>query len=84
MLGASAPAPVARRPGDGGTVTLSHREREIASLVAAGNTNPEIARALFLSPKTIEAHMRRIFAKLGVSSRAQVAAEIARENPPIA
>ena len=79
LLGASAPSPVARRPGDVGTVALSRREREIADLVAAGNTNPQIARALFLSPKTIEAHMRRIFAKLDVTSRAQVAAVVARE-----
>jgi len=80
VLGASAPAPVARRPGDAGTTQLSRREREVAALVAAGNSNPEIAQALYLSPKTIEGHMRRIFEKLGVSSRAEVAATIARQN----
>jgi ATP/maltotriose-dependent transcriptional regulator MalT len=80
-LGAAAPAPVHRRPGDSGTTQLSMREREVATLVAAGNSNPEIATALYLSPKTIEGHMRRIFEKLGVSSRAQVAATIAREEP---
>jgi DNA-binding CsgD family transcriptional regulator len=74
------PAPVARRAGDLGTIALSRREREVAQLVAAGNSNPEIGRALFLSPKTIEGHMSRIFAKLGVSSRAQVAAAIAADE----
>jgi DNA-binding CsgD family transcriptional regulator len=81
-LGASAPAAVPRRRGDAGTAELSKREREIAALVAAGNSNPQIGRALFLSPKTIEGHMRRIFDKLGVSSRAEVAATIAREEGP--
>ena len=80
LLGAAAPAPVARRPGDSGTQQLSRREREIAGLVAAGNSNPEIAQALYLSPKTIEGHMRRIFAKLSVSSRAEVAATVASEE----
>ncbi|HWF75415.1 MAG TPA: LuxR C-terminal-related transcriptional regulator, partial [Solirubrobacteraceae bacterium] len=79
-LGAPAPAPVARRPGDAGTTELSRREREVAHLVAAGNTNPEIAQALYLSPKTVEGHMRRIFEKLRVTSRAQVAATVAREE----
>jgi DNA-binding NarL/FixJ family response regulator len=79
-LGAAAPAPVSRRPGDTGTTQLSRREREVATLVTAGKSNPEIAAALYLSPKTIEGHMRRIFQKLGVSSRAQVAATISREE----
>lgn len=79
-LGVSVPAPVARRAGDQGTAELSKREREVALLVAAGNTNPQIARVLYLSPKTVEGHMARIFAKLGVSSRAQVAAKVARAD----
>ena len=57
-------AAVARRRGDAGTTQLSRRQREVATLVAAGNSNPEIAAALFLSPKTVEGHMRRIFEKL--------------------
>jgi ATP/maltotriose-dependent transcriptional regulator MalT len=79
-LGATAPAPVPRRTGDAGTTQLSDREREIALLVAEGNSNPEIARVLYLSPKTVEGHMRRIFHKLGVTSRAQVAATVAGEQ----
>jgi DNA-binding CsgD family transcriptional regulator len=53
--------------------TLTEREREVARLVVDRRTNAEIAEALFLSPKTIETHMRNMFRKLDVSSRADVA-----------
>ncbi|MEU6221908.1 helix-turn-helix transcriptional regulator [Streptomyces sp. NPDC047022] len=53
---------------------LTARERQIAELVSAGCTNQQIARCLCLSPKTIESHLARMFGKLGVCSRAQVAA----------
>jgi DNA-binding NarL/FixJ family response regulator len=49
---------------------LSDREREVLSLVADGMTNPEIARKLFLSPKTVRNHVSNIFAKLQVADRA--------------
>jgi DNA-binding CsgD family transcriptional regulator len=52
---------------------LSEREREIAVLVRQRHTNPEIAATLFLSPKTVESHLRNIFRKLDVSSRVEVA-----------
>jgi ATP/maltotriose-dependent transcriptional regulator MalT len=52
---------------------LTAREREIADLVAAGRTNREIAAQLVLSTRTIEAHLRNIFAKLGVRSRVELA-----------
>jgi DNA-binding CsgD family transcriptional regulator len=52
---------------------LTGREREIADLVAAGRTNREVAEQLVLSPKTIEAHLRNIYAKLGVRSRVELA-----------
>ena len=51
---------------------LSAREQEIVDLVAAGRTNREIADQLVLSPKTIEAHLRNIYAKLGVRSRVEL------------
>ncbi len=79
-LGAAAPAAVPRRRGDAGTRELSRREHEVATLVAAGHSNPQIAQALFLSTKTIEGNMRRIFDKLEVTSRAQVAATMARHE----
>ncbi len=53
---------------------LSDREREVLSLVADGKTNPEIARILFLSPKTIRNHVSNIFDKLQVADRAHAIA----------
>jgi DNA-binding NarL/FixJ family response regulator len=77
---------VARRgkagTGESGVAGLSAREREVAELVAKGRTNKQIAAELFLSEKTIESHLSRIFGKLEVSKRAQVAAAIGREREP--
>jgi DNA-binding NarL/FixJ family response regulator len=56
---------------------LSPRELEIAELVTIGKTNRQIAAELFLSEKTVETHLSHVFAKLGVGSRAAVAAELA-------
>lgn len=52
---------------------LTAREREVAELVAQGMTNRAIAEELYLSPRTVDAHMARILAKLEVRSRAAVA-----------
>ncbi|MEO3746739.1 AAA family ATPase [Plantactinospora sp. B5E13] len=59
-----------------GPVTLSAREREVAELVAQGLTNHQIAGQLVLSPRTVETHVTRIIAKLGVPSRAAVARQL--------
>ena len=70
------------RPGnrDGtGVETLTQRERQIATLVVHRRTNPQIAETLFLSPKTVETHLRNIFRKLGVSSRIEVARAVERD-----
>ncbi|SCL70994.1 AAA ATPase domain-containing protein [Micromonospora citrea] len=61
---------------------LTDRELEVARMVTTGLTNDQIARRLFLSPRTIEAHLHRIFAKLGVNSRTAVAAILAAGIPP--
>ncbi|WP_067793663.1 response regulator transcription factor [Actinomadura formosensis] len=52
------------------TLGLSARESEVMDLIATGRSNGEIARQLFLSEKTVKNHVNRIYAKLGVSSRA--------------
>ena len=56
-----------------GSTASAGRERQVAELVGAGHTNREIAAELFLSEKTIESHLKRVFEKLGVKSRAEVA-----------
>jgi DNA-binding NarL/FixJ family response regulator len=67
-----------RRGGGEGLDALSGRERQIAELVAEGRTNREIGAEVFLSVKTIEGHLTRIFGKLGVTSRAGVAEVVGR------
>jgi DNA-binding CsgD family transcriptional regulator/tetratricopeptide (TPR) repeat protein len=61
-----------------GVASLSPREREVVELVALGQSNRRIADALFVSAKTVETHLSNIFEKLGVSSRAEVAAHWAK------
>lgn len=68
--------------GAGGVDALSRREREVAGLITARMTNREIAAELFLSEKTVETHLRNIFAKLGASSRVDVARAIERAGDP--
>ena len=66
------------RDGDGPLGALTAREREIAMLVADGRTNREVAEQLVLSAKTIEAHLRNIYAKLGLRSRVELARQAER------
>jgi DNA-binding CsgD family transcriptional regulator len=73
-LGVRVARPESEHAPAGGTGALSAREREIAELVAAGRRNAEIAEALFLSVRTVEGHLQRIYRKLGIRSRTQLAA----------
>lgn len=66
--GSAAPAP-GERPRS--TFGLSARQAEVMGLIAAGRSNVEIAKELFLAEKTVKNHINQIFAILGVTSRAQ-------------
>jgi DNA-binding CsgD family transcriptional regulator len=57
-----------------GPASLTPREREVAALVAEGLSNGEVARRLYISTKTASVHVSNILAKLGMTSRAEVAA----------
>ncbi len=62
------------------TGELTPQERRVAMLVADGATNRETAAALFMSPKTVEVHLTRIYRKLGVRSRTELARELWRAS----
>jgi ATP/maltotriose-dependent transcriptional regulator MalT len=66
------------RAGPRAVGVLSRRETEVLRLLADGLSNRAIAERLFISPKTAEHHVSRVYAKLGVSSRAEAAAYAAR------
>jgi DNA-binding NarL/FixJ family response regulator len=55
---------------------LSETERRIATLVAVGRTNEEVGERLFLSPKTVEWSLTKIYRKVGVRSRTELAAKL--------
>ena len=66
---------VPRRP-----VELTEGERQIAELVAGGRSNREVAAALFVSPKTVSASLGRVYRKLGVTSRTEMAERLRSEQ----
>ena len=70
----------AGRTEESGIDALTERELEVARLVVDRRTNPEIAAELFLSQKTVEAHLRNIFRKMGVASRVELARAIERAD----
>jgi len=67
--------------GAAGAGLLGRREADVARLVADGLTNKQIGARLFISERTVDSHVRSIFNKLGVSSRAQIAAWMASPDP---
>jgi DNA-binding CsgD family transcriptional regulator len=67
-------------PGPASAPTLTNREREILCLIAEGNADPAIARALVLSEHTVHRHVANILTKLGCSSRSAAVAEAVRKH----
>jgi ATP/maltotriose-dependent transcriptional regulator MalT len=60
---------------------LTAQEAHIASLAAQGLTNPEIGAALYVSPRTVEWHLRKTFTKLGVSTRRELRRSLPALDP---
>ncbi len=63
-----------------GWEALTRTELEVATLAGEGLTNREVAERLYISPRTVETHMTHVFAKLGLSSRLELRAEVARRQ----
>ena len=74
-------SPVHAEPSGSSEPQLSDRESEVLALLAAGQTNKLIARALGLSPHTVKRHVARILDRLDLASRGQAAAWCRRQMP---
>src|SRR5262249_25576192 len=59
---------------------LTPSELRVAELVADGHSNKDVAAALFLTPQTVESHLKHIYAKLGIRSRTQLARRLVKSR----
>jgi DNA-binding CsgD family transcriptional regulator len=75
-------AELARIGGRARTSGLTPTEERVAELVAEGRSNKQVADALFVSVRTVEANLTRIYAKLGIHSRTELAAGLLAQQPP--
>ncbi|HJR38916.1 MAG TPA: LuxR C-terminal-related transcriptional regulator [Nocardioidaceae bacterium] len=66
----------AHRRGDSSIDLLTPQELQIARMLGSGRTTREAAAALFLSPKTVEYHLRHVYSKLGIRSRAELSSAL--------
>ncbi|WP_377486986.1 ATP-binding protein [Paenarthrobacter aurescens] len=66
----------------GGAETLTKRQLQVAQLITEGKSNREIANSLFLSSRTVEGHVESILAKLGLTSRTQIASWMNKRSIP--
>jgi DNA-binding NarL/FixJ family response regulator len=62
---------------------LTAQERQVAQLARNGLSNSDIAARLFLSPRTIEWHLRHVFSKLGIRSRRQLGTALQASDPEL-
>jgi DNA-binding CsgD family transcriptional regulator len=68
-----------KRPSSGWQ-SLTPAERDVARLVCEGLANKDIATRLFVSPRTVQAHLTHVYTKLGIASRVQLVQEAARHT----
>jgi DNA-binding NarL/FixJ family response regulator len=80
---ASAPLPATVAPLDNAWTTLSAREAQVARAVSAGRSNKEVAELMFISERTVKAHLSAVFEKLGVRDLLQLVLRLSASPVPV-